>query len=475
MSVDVDNPFPLYDPNNPGNIDDPLMRQPRPPGARVPGVQYPTTANGNDGTLTPPASGPTTPTPIPPPVDPTNDPNTGGLRPPGPTPAPAPNPSGSFPPGMPNPVDVVTGVVNQTPAGIDPRLAALYRQSGLTPGARGSGFADWQYWQDKAGTAGWDYILGRLGSDLAGTGTDQPTGTPGTGPWSNSGRGAPAPQGPRTGPGQGPVLGPIADQPRAPSQVYTGGSLPSDQAIAYLNQINHTLGGQDLTPAQIQEAAQLVGYQEGQPVTSAQINQIVAEMYRRAGRPLPTGPPGQPSPTGPAGPAGPPRPSSPTGNPQGDEFFNLLMRRANQSLDVNPNDPVIRGQTDTYRAEQERGTRNYLSTEAERRGSTGNIEAQSRSMAERGAQATGSFEAQLMGQELQARRLEIQQALSGAQGLLTTEQQMALQRELQQLTIASQIFMQGRQLTQQEAEFIRMLQERGFEFDTTQYNQLGLM
>jgi hypothetical protein len=74
------------------------------------------------------------------------------------------------------------------PDGIDPRLAALYQKAGMTPGGEGSGFADWKYWQDKASQSGnWDYFLSRLGADLAGTGTDQPTGTPGQGAWSGSG------------------------------------------------------------------------------------------------------------------------------------------------------------------------------------------------------------------------------------------------------------------------------------------------
>ncbi len=76
--------------------------------------------------------------------------------------------------------------------GMDPRLMEVYQRAGFTPSNdRGSGFADWQYWQnDAVRNAGgdWNYVLGRLGSDLAGTGTDQPTGTPGQGIWNNSGR-----------------------------------------------------------------------------------------------------------------------------------------------------------------------------------------------------------------------------------------------------------------------------------------------
>lgn len=75
------------------------------------------------------------------------------------------------------------------PSGMDPRLAQLYQQYGLAPADRGTGFADWQYWQDLGNRAGWDYTLGRLGADLAGTGSDRSTGTPGQGSWSSSGGG----------------------------------------------------------------------------------------------------------------------------------------------------------------------------------------------------------------------------------------------------------------------------------------------
>jgi hypothetical protein len=54
-----------------------------------------------------------------------------------------------------------------------------------------------------------------------------------------------------------------------------------------------------------------------------------------------------------------------------------------------------------------------------------------------------------MSRELTARRAEIQQALSGLQGLLSTDQQLALQRELALLDNAirqQQIGLQGRGL-----------------------------
>jgi hypothetical protein len=67
------------------------------------------------------------------------------------------------------------------------RIDALYKQAGIKDYGRGSGFADRAYWLEHP-----DQIMnGRLAADLAGTGTDQPTGTPGYGSWINSGKSAP--------------------------------------------------------------------------------------------------------------------------------------------------------------------------------------------------------------------------------------------------------------------------------------------
>jgi hypothetical protein len=53
-----------------------------------------------------------------------------------------------------------------------------------------------------------------------------------------------------------------------------------------------------------------------------------------------------------------------------------------------------------------------------------------RMSAERLGQRTGSFEAELLGRELVARRNEIQEALNGALGVLTADQARQLQLEL---------------------------------------------
>lgn len=77
------------------------------------------------------------------------------------------------------------------PDGIDPALAAIYQQAGQNPAGRGTGFADWQYWQ---GVGPSQYS--RLAADIAGRGPDQTTGTPwGAGAWQSSGQGGNAPRG----------------------------------------------------------------------------------------------------------------------------------------------------------------------------------------------------------------------------------------------------------------------------------------
>lgn len=70
-----------------------------------------------------------------------------------------------------------------TPSQAEQTIDSLYRTANIKDGGSGSGFADRGYWLAHPS----EILNGRLGSDLAGTGPDQPEGTPGEGPWSNSG------------------------------------------------------------------------------------------------------------------------------------------------------------------------------------------------------------------------------------------------------------------------------------------------
>jgi hypothetical protein len=80
-----------------------------------------------------------------------------------------------------------TTPASNSPTDIGSQIDALYKTAGITDAGRGSGFADKAYWAEHPS----EVLNGRLARDLAGTGTDQPTGTPGRGPWLNSGRNAP--------------------------------------------------------------------------------------------------------------------------------------------------------------------------------------------------------------------------------------------------------------------------------------------
>jgi hypothetical protein len=113
-----------------------------------------------------------------------------------------------------------------------------------------------------------------------------------------------------------------------------------------------------------------------------------------------------------------------------DDLYSMLMQRAQQGLNVNPKDEIIRNQVDSFGANEERSRRNYLNEVAEQAGPIANTSAERRSSAEKVAQDTAGFQAQLMGRELEARRNEIAQALFMMGSLLTDEQRMNLQRQL---------------------------------------------
>lgn len=111
-------------------------------------------------------------------------------------------------------------------------------------------------------------------------------------------------------------------------------------------------------------------------------------------------------------------------------LFDQLMGRARQGLNVSASDPVIKNQVDSFRNSQTRGVKDYLSQAAEHGGQNANMDAASRSAYEKAGSATSGMQAQLMQNELNSRRAEIQQALTEAGSLLSQQDQLALQREL---------------------------------------------
>ncbi len=124
-----------------------------------------------------------------------------------------------------------------------------------------------------------------------------------------------------------------------------------------------------------------------------------------------------------------------TGSAAGNSLFDFLMQRAHQGVAPDPNDPIIKNQVGAFGATQTRAARDAEAAAAERGGPNSNQDAVRRSMAEKVGQNTSGYQAQLLGNEVAARRAEIQNALSGAQGLLTDTQRAQLQEELAQLQL----------------------------------------
>lgn len=121
-----------------------------------------------------------------------------------------------------------------------------------------------------------------------------------------------------------------------------------------------------------------------------------------------------------------------------DVVRNSYLARATQGTTIDTNDPNFRQQADTFAAAQERARRNQVADQAEAfsaagLGGSGAQSTQARLTNERAAQATGQFEAELVGRELQNRRDEIREALAASAGLITNDQRNALQRELAEL------------------------------------------
>lgn len=132
-----------------------------------------------------------------------------------------------------------------------------------------------------------------------------------------------------------------------------------------------------------------------------------------------------------------PAPVAAVPDPMKQQLVDQLMKRAQQSLAVDSNDPTIQAQVTPFSAQQDRSARNHMADLAESAGPYANLQGEARLASERAGQATGAFSSGLVGQEIQARRTEIQQALTSMQGLLTSDQAMALQKELAYLDDAT--------------------------------------
>lgn len=113
-----------------------------------------------------------------------------------------------------------------------------------------------------------------------------------------------------------------------------------------------------------------------------------------------------------------------------DTLYKHLEDRAGQALNFDGSDPIVKAQTDAFRAQQDRSQRDYLSNVAERGGPDANLRGEQRMAAEKTGQATSGFQAELMGRELGSRRAEIADSLHQQGGILSQDQQIQLQQQL---------------------------------------------
>ena len=116
------------------------------------------------------------------------------------------------------------------------------------------------------------------------------------------------------------------------------------------------------------------------------------------------------------------------------EFVRLLMERA-QRGPVDRRDADVRAQADAYGAQQTRASRNYLSDLAEREGGAPvNLRGEERMAAERAGQASGAFEAEIIGRLNAQRRDELLQYMQMWGNQLSNDQRVSIERELANLT-----------------------------------------
>lgn len=116
-------------------------------------------------------------------------------------------------------------------------------------------------------------------------------------------------------------------------------------------------------------------------------------------------------------------------------YRDALIQQMNQNPVPSRNDEAVRAQVDPYRAAIDRQVRGQIRDEAESNFGAGQDfgTPERLAAAERGGQASGLFESQVVGREIQARRQQIQQALGMFGESLSDDQRRALQKQLADL------------------------------------------
>ena len=162
----------------------------------------------------------------------------------------------------------------------------------------------------------------------------------------------------------------------------------------------------------------------------------------------------------------------PAMQPQSDALFKLLMERAQQGTAVDRNSANVRSQVDPVVAQQQRASRNYIDTLAEKAGPLANIQGEQRLAAERGGQAAGALESEVIGRENDRLLQEKMQALQLGAQFMSEQERNQLQREIAYLQdaahTADRTQNQGQfsaSQSQANDQFLRELALR--EYDTT--------
>lgn len=120
-------------------------------------------------------------------------------------------------------------------------------------------------------------------------------------------------------------------------------------------------------------------------------------------------------------------------------LVDALLKRSQQSLSIDPNtDPIIHPQVDAASAIQQRGRRNYLNDLAESSNpyATGARQTAANQTQEANDQNIAGLQSQLVQNELGARRNDISNAMGSMGSLLTNDQQLSLQRQMDAISSA---------------------------------------
>lgn len=163
-------------------------------------------------------------------------------------------------------------------------------------------------------------------------------------------------------------------------------------------------------------------------------------------------------------------------------YDELQKRITGANAPVDPNNPIIKGQVDTFRADQTRASRDYLSNIAERSGPLANIRGEQRMASEKLGQNVSGFQSELLAREQAAQREQASQALGLSSSMLTADQNRELQGALGfgDLNLRGelgrgQLALGNRGLDQNQDQFLRELALRQWDLgNQNDYRWAGL-